>query len=210
MGSEKIWEELMALSITCGMNQRYSQYMLGKAERWVNLIDISVVAFTVLTLVLGILAMFVPGKKLFKRPRILVRMGLSKVGGLSVWASVLAAIAGVILIVTPASDEAHHFNRMFQAWSDLRQDVDSVVVDADSTKLLGDEGQAYLERRYRELLAKKNALNAREPSADQKLLDEFLAQEERSRGVKGDCQSPPGEHQADQIQNASTLATGNN
>jgi hypothetical protein len=40
-----------------------------------------------------------------------------------------------------------------------------------------------IERRYRDFLAKKNNLSAREPSADDKLLTQFLEAEERSRGV---------------------------
>jgi hypothetical protein len=163
---------LFKLSETCGMNQRYAQYMLGGAEWWNSAIDIAVVCATMFCLALTVAAYFVPEKHWW---------GLS-FGLCEVISSFTAAVAGIVLIVSPTSASVRHYGSMFQAWSDLRIDVDSSLVDskaADSPVA----DTVYLQRRYRDLLARKNALNAKEPSANERLLMEFLVREEISRGT---------------------------
>jgi hypothetical protein len=184
MGSDKIWEHLMDLSIRCGMNQRYAQYMLSEANGRSDWIDIGVVVTTVLGAMLAVAAYFRPKDifPVFWLPRIgVLRLAFDR---LAVISSAIAAVVGIVLIVSPEREKVEHFNGMLQRWSDMRQDVDSVIVDADSERHpLGESEQAYLEWRYRELLAKKNALNAREPAPKQELLDTFLEMEEKSRGL---------------------------
>ena len=100
----------------------------------------------------------------------------------SISVAVFAVFAAGLLNVVPTASKLTFYADMFRRWSDLRQDADSLAIDV---KLSGDnpENAEYLEMRYRELLAKKNALNAREPAPDEQLLHDCLVREERSRGV---------------------------
>ncbi len=189
MGSDAIWEKLMSLSIVAGMNQRYSQYMLTKAEWFSSAIDVAVVVFTMLTLVFGVAAYYKPGNLMPLLPYWWSGTGWGvwrvKYSRMAIAMSLFAALSGVVLVVVPTNKSVHFYSTMLQSWSDLRQDIDSAIVDSDSHTLISNEhGEMYLERRYRDLLAKKNALNAREPSPDQELLEHFLTLEERSRSAQ--------------------------
>jgi hypothetical protein len=181
VGSDLIWDKLTDLSIVAGMNQRYSQQMMTDAENYAHLVDAFVVFSTMLCLAVAIVAYFVP-ESTFANWRLLSKVRFDLLAVILAFAS---AVAGILLVVLPASRDANHYSRMFQSWSDLRQDVDSAIADADAEKsTAGDGEQTYLERRYRDLLAKKNELNAREPAADQDLLSHFLELEETARGSK--------------------------
>jgi hypothetical protein len=160
MASDAIWRKLEALSITCGMNQRYDQIMLSRALGAGEWIKLAIVAAAVIALILRI----------------------ARLNRLSLAAAAMAAVAAVVLVASPCDRKARHYSAILQGWSDLRQDVDSTVQDAEAE---GDSkrDQTYLELRYRDLLAKKNSLNARDVPADEKLLEECMIAEERSRGV---------------------------
>ncbi len=185
--NEKIWHSLMELSMICGMNQRYAQEMLTSAQWHSNAIDIAVVVTTMLTLALGVAAYVDPNRTMPVLPYWWRGAGWSlwrvKIDLLATVTSILAAIAGVVLVVSPYSENVRHYGNMFQAWSDLRQDVDSALIDVELMRLPEKQGSdSYLEQRYRDLLAKKNALNAREPAPNEELLEKALIAEERSRG----------------------------
>jgi hypothetical protein len=177
-GSDKIWEKLMELSFTAAVNQRYAQQLMTEAEERAAHIDMFVVISTVLTLALAIAAYYVP-----KEP--LINWWWTKwirFDRMAIALAVVSATAGLWLVVSPASRDVNHYSRMLQSWSDLRQDVDSTIADADAEENAGID-QAYLERRFRDLLAKKNALNAREPKMDQQLLGELQTLEENARAA---------------------------
>jgi hypothetical protein len=190
--NEALWNNLMELSTVAGMNQRYAQHMLSWWEFLGTVIDVAVVITTMVTLAIGVAAYYKPDalwpvfpwwdkRLIWKRFR---------VDGIAAIVAVPAAIAGVCLIVVPVSDSIRHYNSMFQSWSDLRQDIDSTIADADAAKLNNSDDKEYLERRFRDLLAKKNSLNAREPAPNKKLLDHYLDVEEQSRGVADAAVSP--------------------
>ena len=192
MDNQRIWENLMELSIVCGMNQRYAQHMLTQAEFRSGVIDVLVVVTTMLTLALGVAAYLSPNRTMpvFGWWWGTWRVWRPQLDGVAMFTSIPAAIMGVVLIVAPYGDRVRHYGSTFQAWSDLRQDVDSAIVDADSKHPIGQADDEYLERRFRDLLAKKNTLNAREPAPNQDLLDKFLALEELSRGAADSKSSP--------------------
>lgn len=191
MASETILEKLTDLSIICGMNQRYSQYRLTAADSISEWIDVAVVVATMLCMVLAVVAYFIP-----KEPVTIARVPFTEwrfrrnFDKLAMWCAIATAGVGLLLIVCPEGREVRRYSEMFQSWSDLRQDVDSVLNDAESEVPPAADHQAYLERRYRELLAKKNTLNSREPAPDKKFLDECLLAEERFRGVPDEPDLP--------------------
>jgi hypothetical protein len=174
---------LEELSVVCGMNQRYAQHMLSVAAWWASFVDISVVISTILGLALSIAAFYQPDRPLLPPCRIVPQWlsEMSRMDFLSLVISMLAAVAGIVLVIAPFSENANHYGQMLQLWSGLRQEVDTALVDAMAG---GDADEKYLHHRYRDLLAKKTSLNAQEPAPDGKLLEEFLAMEERSRGVE--------------------------
>lgn len=183
MNNDQLWDELTNLSTIVGMNQRYAQHMMTEAQEWSRAIDVMVVFSTLFCLSLGIVAYFRPEIRLYFRWLTISRF--------AVFVSFVAAIAGVTLVVSPASRDANFYYGMLQSWTDLRQDVDSAIVDVDGAKDSNDAADLiYLRRRYRDLLAKKNSLNAREPAADQALLEKFLEAEEKSRGIEGEDAAP--------------------
>ena len=78
---------------------------------------------------------------------------------------------------------------LLRRWTDLRQDVDVALSEAEFKETTMTESEKQLlERRYTELLAKKNALNALDFAPNKKLLDECLIAEEHFRGVDDDKQ----------------------
>ncbi len=204
--TDKVWHKLMELSVISGMNQRYAQYMATDSERWGMLIDAAVVVSTVLCLVFAVAAYFASKKsapfwawphswKVCKRENWTVYRVRFDVASLLL--AVLSAMSAIVLVVAPSNENANHYNRMLQSWTDLRQDVDSVIADADADAvepINGNSELAYLERRYRELLAKKNSLNAREPAPDIDLLEHFLTLEENSRAEPIDRKVDPSGH----------------
>jgi hypothetical protein len=180
IGNDKIWEKLMHLSMLCGINQRYQQMKLTDAVWWSEHTDAAVATLTLITLALAIVAYFIPKQPLLKSVERLAWLTFDRI---SVGSAIVAALGGIVLIIMPESNNVRLHSNLFQGWSDLRQDVDSVISDAEAeTQLSGDQEQGYLERRYRELLAKKNALNAREPAPDLALIKAFRIAEQLSRG----------------------------
>ncbi len=158
MGDGAILDKLTELSITCGMNQRYAQAMLTSWEERGRYIDAFVVVATMLCMGLAVAAYFAPDQRLFTRKSKSSDGIVSETGGfrldfVTLGCSILAAVAGVLVVVIPIARDVRHFGDMFQSWSDLRLDVDTTAQDAEAAK--GDP--EYAQRRYRDLLAKKNA-----------------------------------------------------
>lgn len=173
--NERIWQNLMELSITCGMNQRYAQYQLDQATAWSGTLDVIVLIVTVLTATLG-------GIALFRGDKIIPRLNVS-LETLTFIPSLLAAVFGVVLVAWNSNDEILLFTETKQSWADLRADVDSAITDIDLARKNNDERELFaLDRRYRDLLQKKTKINAREPTGNVALLEKFLKEEEMSRG----------------------------
>src|SRR5262245_52699775 len=117
MVSDELWGKLTDLSIISGMNQRYAQHMLDRAEWWSWGVDMFVVVSTILCLVLGIVSCFKPDHKV---------VGV-RLDALGLAASVLAAIAGLALVITPFSRQVNRYSQMHHSWTVLRRDIDSVI-----------------------------------------------------------------------------------
>lgn len=100
----------------------------------------------------------------------------------SLVASLISVVVATALNVIPADTNTRFYADMFRRWSDLRQDVDILQVDADALKKDTSLTQ-WMLRRYSELLAKKNALNALEPAPNLALLERCQDEEERFRGL---------------------------
>jgi len=188
MGSDEIWGKLSDLSIVCGMNERIAQHFLAEANASNWWIVLAIVGATFicfgLTVTTGVLSLFdIPESKKWLR-RI---SGCANL--LSIAASLLAGIAGLFLIFAPSTDDIVFFKNSNQAWNSLRQDVDSVMQEADSDKpfgIAGSDAESILRKRYGELLQRKNVLNGlfdqrREITNDVKR--KYRELEEQSRGA---------------------------
>jgi len=191
MTYEQIWKSLNELSVNCGMNQRYYQHFMSKAALTGECIDIAVVIFTLISLVLAVMARYLPEAQVPVFPNwsgpgnqnwTPVRLRLSSA---SLIASVLAAVSAIVLIVSPASEREDYHSTRFAAWTDLRIDTDAAIVDCYGVAQ-DEEELKYLTRRYRDLQAKYNRLNGTELSVDQDFLSQCLLAEERSRGLVDD------------------------
>jgi hypothetical protein len=163
MNADAVW----ALSEICGMNQRYHQYEVSYWTAW----------NTSITIVVAIVALL---SFAFSLVSFLYRKQWAGITSLVV--SAISMVLAVILNISPTDANARFYSDMFRRWSDLRQEVDSLLVTADAAKK-GEPSAPWIFDRYQELLAKKNSLNALEPAPDWQLLQRCQNEEERSRGL---------------------------
>ena len=155
MTKQHLFKDLQLLSFTAGMNQRYHQ---DDAQRWARL-DRGVRILVGLLTTLGVALLPFP-----------------------VWSAAMtigAAIAAVVSAVVPVGDWNRVHLDLFRRWSDLRQDVDSVMIRLN--KDASGAAPEHLVERFKEMTAKKVGLNALEPAPHEKRLERAYQQEHEAR-----------------------------
>lgn len=148
------------LSVTAGMNQRYHQ---ARAHWWICW-DRGC------KILVGILA--VAGAVLAFAPLFHAGLAFDIVG---VVVACLAAVFAVILNVIPYAEWAGLHRELFQKWSDLREEIDSLLFEVN-----GEPTGKNFER-LRQLDAKVHRICAAEPGGIKSLIDTCYAEEVRSR-----------------------------
>jgi hypothetical protein len=86
-----------------------------------------------------------------------------------------AAIAAIVLNVLPLGDWARTHQALFQRWTDLREDADTL------RSMVGSEPTDEQLVRLRELQAKVHRICGAEPGYDEALLEKFEDDEKQSR-----------------------------
>jgi hypothetical protein len=148
------------VSVIAGMNQRYHQICASRLSRQDRDSKIAV----------GLLATFG-----FCFSAITVFSGHWALLAASVVTSGLAAAVAVWLSVKPYGEMACRHTALFQRWTDLREEVESLLFD------LAAEPDGPLIARLKEISAKVHRICAAEPGCDTALLNECQQAEERSR-----------------------------
>lgn len=179
MTNEDFADKLFELSFMCGMNQRYAQAMLADSLWHYKIVaDIASIS-SIFTFVLLIISCCCKHES---RMRYTVQ-----------FISLFSAVCGLMLLITPTKSDAQHYAVMFQAWSDLRQDVDAVITDSESSEevleaispdkqeVVGEIRNVYLQKQYSYLKNKANGINSREPAADKGMLMKAYNEELVSR-----------------------------
>jgi hypothetical protein len=157
--------ELLCLSMTAGMNQRYHQKRAHFWTCWNRGVQISVAVLAVTGVCLSVVTYFVEAK-------------IADWFGIGVATS--AAIAAIALNVLPLGDWAAMHLDLFRRWTDLREDVDSLKLETAA------EPSKYGVQRLRELGAKVHRICATEPAPKEKLLHECHNAEKRSRKTENE------------------------
>jgi len=147
-------------SVIAGMNQRYHQVCADRLSKQDRISKVAV----------GLLATF--GFCFSAITAISSHWALTTA---SVVLSGLAAAVAVWLSVMPYGEFACRHTALFQRWTDLREEVDSLLFE------LKGEPDATLESRLKEVSAKVHRISATEPGCDVELLKECQLTEERSR-----------------------------
>lgn len=165
MKIEELKDAVYALSFTAGMNQRYHQRRESFWIRWDRAAKIAV----------GIVSF--AGAVLTGAT---VTETSAAVGWWSLVVTIFAACLAVLINVLPFGDWARAHTDFLRRWSDLRIDVDTLDVRvSEATTELPGTGDSI--SRYQELLAKKNAINALEPTPKSSLLDDCWEDENEFR-----------------------------
>ena len=167
MTLEEVLNGLWELSITSGMNQRFHQHLADNALWWDFWWKLAVALATSAGAVLSVVGYF-NGKAKF-------------IAATSAIVSILGMVFGVWLSIAPSDATARQHLDLFRRWSDLRQDVDTVMVRSRTNEDEAIAAPPFLVDRYIDMLAKKNHLNSLEPSPDRALLERFQDEEESWR-----------------------------
>lgn len=153
--TDEAWGQLMDLSITCGMNQRYWQAVESlQVSAPISMVLLGfVVVFGIAAILVGVLSF---------APR-LTR---------AIWVCVGATVTGASVVWLTYAIPPDGDAKLFRAeWTQLRLDVDDALIDEDVS-------------RYKEFVHRKNLISSREPEPRRSLLVSCLEDEERSRGSR--------------------------
>jgi hypothetical protein len=148
-------------SFTAGMNQRYHQARASHWACWDRTCKISVGVLAVAGACLSVVTISSPAGSLIMVSAIVAAM---------------AAVVAIALNVLPLGEWNSQHAALFQRWSDLREDVDSLLFELD-----GDNPSVALVSRLRELEGKVHRICGTEPACRKELLAECFREEEQSR-----------------------------
>lgn len=160
MTAKEFLDKQYHISVAAGMNQRIHQAKASWWTGWDRACKIIVALLAVASLCLSLWAVSPTG---------------ADWGRFSIVISALGALAAIALNVLPLGDWASRHNALFQRWSDMREDVDSILFDVNS------DPTATHIRRLKELDAKFHRICGSEPKCRPKVVKHHYAMETKSR-----------------------------
>ena len=153
------------LSITAGMNQRYHQIKASKWTGWQRSVEITVGVVAVAGACLAVAALSYHS---------------TAIDIVSVVVASIAALFAVALNVLPFGDWAAKHADLFRRWTDLREEVDSLLFSSS------DQPSDEATQRLQAIDGKIHRICASEPRCDEELLSQCYKKEMKSRTVSGE------------------------
>jgi hypothetical protein len=164
MSNDEIIKELETLSFTAALNVRYRQ---EKASRYLIIdktIRITIGFLSIISLIVALKTDSKSNKWLFDSSIIL---------------SIISLFVSYVLNIIPFSDSALFHKDILRRWGEFREEVEIVLFE--SKKLSTNKTNSFVEKRFNELNAKKNRLNALDEKPDSKLLEKCQRAENKTR-----------------------------
>lgn len=98
---------------------------------------------------------------------------------LSTLVAVLALGLAIVLNIYPSAEREMFHRDLFRRWSDLREDIDSLLVLVE--RLTASRISEEVLNRIQDFTAKKNRINGMEDAPDEALLEKCYEEENRTR-----------------------------